>query len=301
MGVPRQLAAWQTAVKALGTLAVLVPVVLLPTLGIGQETILLSVSLPMAIALAYLALNVTGAVLAGLLQRPLIILLKTMAPIDTERQQYDAEFLIDEAAEDPETSLMLARREYARLVALMPMALAPLRPEEENGTLALDNIQRRHLALELAQQIESFVSLAVTSHPQNTDVGGLLLLQRYNGQLQSLIDALHNYVEELETLKDPVAHEIAIRTSMTETLHLLLCLLAEYASGDGDAETLERLTRDRGDIMTRFRVQIVQNDTASNANREALFVATGLFERMVWLIRELAADPGALLPEVRSP
>jgi phosphate:Na+ symporter len=298
VGLPRQLAAWQAAVKAMGTLAVLVPVLLLTALGVGQESVLLGVSLPMAIALAYLALNVTGAVLAGVLQRPLIILLQTIAPIDTERQQYDAEFLIDEAAEDPETSLMLARREYARLVALMPIALAPLRPEEEAGGLALDNAQRRRLALELAQQIESFISLAVTSHPQNADVGGLLLLQRYNGQLQSLIDALHNYVEELEALKDPVPHEVAMRTSMTETLHLLLGLLAEYASGEGDAETMERLTRDRGDIMTRFRGQIVQNDTASNANREALFVATGLFERMVWLVRELAADPGALLPEV---
>ena len=297
VGLPRQLAVWQAAVKALGSLAVLVPVVLLSALGSLPEPAALNVSLPMVIALTYLVLNVAGAVLAALLQRPLIIMLQTIAPIDTERQQYDPEFLIDEAAEDPETALMLARREYARLVALMPVALAPLRPEEEEGLLTLDNTQRRRLALELAQQIESFISLAVTSHPQNADVSGLLLLQRYNGQLQSLIDAIHNYVEELGALKDPAPHEIAMRTSMTETLHFLLSLLAEYADSDGDAEMVERLTRDRGDIMTRFRGQIVQHDTASNANREALFVATGLFERMVWLVRGLAADPGALSPD----
>lgn len=297
VGLPRQLAAWQAAVKALGSLAVLIPVILLAALGSLPEPGSLGISLPLAIALTYLALNAAGAALAALLQRPLIVLLQTIAPIDAERQQYDAEFLIDEAAEDPETALMLARREYARLVALMPMALAPLRPEEEGAGVALDNGQRRLLTLDLAQQIESFVSLAVTSHPDNTDVGGLLLLQRYNGQLQSLIDALHNYVEELEALMDPAPHEVAIRASMTETLHFLFGLLAEYANGEGDSETMERLTRDRGDIMTRFRGQIVQHDTASNANREALFVATGLFERMVWLVRELATDPGALLPE----
>jgi phosphate:Na+ symporter len=298
VGLPRQLAVWQAIVKTLGSLAILVPVILLAALGSLLEPDALGVSLPMAIALAYLALNVTGAVLAALLQRPLIVLLQKIAPIDTERQQYDAEFLIDEAAEDPETALMLARREYARLVALMPIALAPLRPEEEGRGLALDNAQRRRMALDLAQQIESFISLAVTSHPQNADVGGLLLLQRYNGLLQSLMDALHSYVEELEALRDPAPHEVAMRASMTETLHFLLGLVSEHANGEGDAETMERLTRDRGDIMTRFRGQIVQHDTASNANREALFVATGLFERMVWLVRELAADPGALLPEV---
>ncbi|WP_395660588.1 hypothetical protein [Aestuariivirga sp.] len=297
VGLPRQLAVWQAAVKALGSLAVLVPVVLLSAFGSLPEPASFQVSLPMAIALTYLALNVSGAVLAALLQQPLAILLETIAPIDTERQQYDAEFLIDEAAEDPETALMLARREYARLVALMPIALAPLRPEEEDGVLTLDNAQRRRLSLELASQIEGFISLAVTSHPQNADVSGLLLLQRYNGHLKSLIDALHNYVEELGTLRDPAPHEIAMRTSMTETLHFLLGLLAEYANSEGDAEMVDRLTRDRGDIMTRFRGQIVQHDTASNANREALFVATGLFERMVWLVRELAADEGILSPE----
>lgn len=297
VGLPRQLAIWQAMIKALGSLAVLVPVLLLAALGSLLEPDALGVSLPMAIALAYLALNVSGAALSALLQRPLIVLLQAIAPIDTERQQYAAEFLIDEAAEDPETALLLARREYARLVGLMPMALAPLRLEEEGGGPALDNEQRRRLALELAQQIESFVSLAVTSHPQNADVGGLLLLQRYNSQLQSLIDALHRYVEELEALRDAAPHEVAMRASMTETLHFLLGLLSEHANGEGDAETMERLTRDRGDIMTRFRGQIVQQDAASNANREALFVATGLFERMVWLVRELAADSDTLLPE----
>ena len=163
--------------------------------------------------------------------------------------------------------------------------------------LTLDNEQRRRLALELAQQIEDFISLAVASHPRNTDVGGLLLLQRQNGELQSLITVLHNYVEELENLQDPVPHETAKREAMTETLHFLLGLLAEYANGEGDADALEKLTRDRGGVMTRLRGQIIEHETVSNANREALYVATGLFERIVWLVRELATNQGSRLSE----
>jgi hypothetical protein len=43
-------------------------------------------------------------------------------------------------------------------------------------------------------------------------------------------------------------------------------------------------------VMTRFRNEIAVNGAQSNANREALFVATGLFERMVWLVRQLSTD-----------
>jgi len=301
VGLPRQISVWQAAVKLLGSLAVLIPLVFMSAFGSLPDPASLGVTLQMIIALTYLALNVAGAVLTALLQQPVLFLIQAIAPVDTERQQYEAEFLIDEAAEDPETALMLAQREYSRLVALMPISLMPLRPEaEEVGGLTLDNEQRRRLALELAQQIESFVSLAVASHPRNTDVGRLLLLQRQNGELQSLVNALHNYVEELENLKNPAPHETAKRVSMTETLHFLLGLLAEYANGEGDAETLEKLTRDRGGVMTRFRGQIIEHDTESNTNREALYVATGLFERIVWLIRELASDQGALLSEASA-
>ena len=79
--------------------------------------------------------------------------------------------------------------------------------------------------------------------------------------------------------------------SMTETLHLLLGLVAEEAEGDASNHAvLERLTAGRSEVMTRFRQQIVAQDAASPANREPLFVATGLFERMVWLVGQLSSD-----------
>jgi phosphate:Na+ symporter len=297
VGPPRQLAVWQAVVKGLGSLVILTPVVVLSILGHFPEPSSLGLSLPMVVALTYLALNLAGALLAEVLRRPLMNLLVRIAPVDTERQQYEPEYLIDEAAEDPATALMLARGEYEHLVSLMPLALAPLRLEEDGGESALENAQRRGLAQDLAEQIETFVSLAVSSHPQNADVSALLGLQRCNGQLRSLIDTLHAFVDELETLKNPAPHELAMRTSMTETLHFLLGLLADHMQSGTESELLEKLTRDRGDIMTRFRGEIVKHDTVSNANREALFVGTGLFERMVWLIRELAADRGGLVSE----
>lgn len=293
-GLPRQLAVWQAVVKGLGSIVILIPVIAISMIDRVPDPASFGMTLPFVVALAYLVLNVAGACLAGLLRQPLSRLLEQIAPVDKERQQYEPEFLIDEAAEDPETAFMLAQREYARLAALMPVALSPLRPDEEDELIALDNHQRRSLAMDLALQIENFISRAIQSHRQNSDVGGLLLLQHQNGQLQSIIDTLHSFVEELESLKDLVPHELAMRISMTETLHFVLGLAADHANGEGDAETLERITRDRGDLMTRFRGEIVKHDTASNSNREALFVATGLFQRLVWLVREITAGQGSL-------
>ena len=137
------------------------------------------------------------------------------------------------------------------------------------------------------------MSEAIAGNPAGADVTGLLLLQRCNAHILPLIDSLHGYVSELSGLATLTAEQQAMCTSMTETLHLLLGLLAEQGTGDeSDRSMLEQMTGDRSEVMTRFRRQIVAQDTQSNATRESLFVATGLFERMVWLVRQLSADFG---------
>jgi DNA-binding ferritin-like protein len=131
----------------------------------------------------------------------------------------------------------------------------------------------------------------VNRHPQNADFRGLLLLQRSNNHILPLIDALHGYVDELNNLKTTALQERGMCASMTESLHFLLGLVADQAKGeDVERDMLKRLTADRSTVMTRFRNEIAVNSAQSNATREALFVATGLFERMVWLIRQLSTD-----------
>lgn len=299
-GPPRQLAIWQTVVKALGSLAVLIPALVLFRTELAFE-LTQSLRLPVIIAITFLLLNVAGAVLAGLIQAPMMRLLEQLVPADPNRQQFEPAFLIDEAVEDPETARLLAACEQSRLIGVLPHALAVLRPEEVDGTMAdLPNAQRWSLSRKLAADIQNFISEAVERNPQNADVSGLLLLQRGNDHLLSLIDALHTYVEELSGLKEPRANERDISRSMTESLHLLLDLLSEQANGnDPDTMILKRLTHDRSDVMTKFRNQITSGDTPSNTNRESLFVASGLFERAVWLIGRLSVDLEAVTDGVQ--
>lgn len=290
-GPPRQLAIWQAIVKGLGSAAILFPTLTLFAFGTLGEGLQASLPVPTLIALAYLVLNIAGAVLAGMFRRPLTRFIQIIAPEDPDRQLFEPAYIIDEAADDPDTALLLASREQARLSSLLPTALAPLRPEEDDAAPALPNEHRRELAKRLLGQIEGFISEAVERHPKNADLTRLLVLQRCNDHLVSLIDALHDYVVELSSLQDPDEQEVTIVGSMTESLHLLLSLLADQTSGaSDDADSLMRLTNDHNDIMNRYRNKIATTETSSNANRERLFVATGLFERVVWLVRKISTD-----------
>ena len=293
-GLPRQLALWQAVVKFIGAAVVLPLALLLPEGGAGIAKLTALLPISVLLSCTFLLINVAGAVLSDLLRKPLLRLMAKITPADPERRQYEPEFIIDEVAEDAGTALLLARREQAKLVSLLPAALAPLRHgEAAEEEASLDNATRHRLALTLAGEISDFVSEAIAGNPAGADVTGLLLLQRCNAHILPLIDSLHGYVSELSGLATLTAEQQAMCTSMTETLHLLLGLLAEQGTGDeSDRSMLEQMTGDRSEVMTRFRRQIVAQDTQSNATRESLFVATGLFERMVWLVRQLSADFG---------
>ncbi|WP_421696465.1 Na/Pi symporter [Aestuariivirga sp.] len=293
-GLARQLAVWQSVVKLLGALCVL-PLALVALDGGPIEARLTqALPVPTLLAITYLVINLLGAVLSGLLRRPLLPLLDRLAPVDRHREQFTPEYIVDEASEDPDTAFLLAQREQARLTALLPAALGLLREEEapEEETL-IGNDARRELSLGLAGDISDFISETVSGHPGGTEVNGLLLLQRCNAHIRSLIDALHGYVSELSSISSMTPQEKTMCVSMTESLHFLLGLAADQGNGEVEnGAMLDRLTGDRSDVMTRFRQEILAAGTDSSSNRESLFVATGLFERMVWLVRQISADFG---------
>lgn len=290
-GPPRQLALWQAVVKFTGTLAVLPFAVMVPDGGSAVTVMTAKLPVPLLLSVAYLVINLLGAILSGLLRTPLLAMIEKLAPTDRQLRQFEPEFIVDEAAEDPETAFVLARREQAKLIALLPAALDQVRHGEADADRGPGNDVRRGLALTLSGEISGFVSEAVSRHPAGMEVAGLLLLQRCNAHITSIIDALHGYVRELASLGALSEREQAMCDSMTESLHFLLELTAEEASGNmSNHAMLERLTADRSEVMTRFRQQIVEHEAEFHANREPLFVATGLFERLVWLARQLSTD-----------
>ena len=290
-GKARHLAVWQAMVKGLGSLAVLVPMLVIAASGKWGTAGVAGLSVPVSIAITFLLLNALGAALAGIFQTPLLHLLDRVAPFDPDTQQYEPAYIIDESAEDPETGLMLARKEQARLIGLLPKVLAPLRADGEDDPLQFSNAERRELGVNLTQRVASFVSEVVNRHPNNPDLGGLLLVQRCNSHIEPLLNALHDFVDELGSLNQATARENATSGAMTESLHLLLILAADQAGGEADlGEMLREMTSDRSEVMNRFRNEIAVQSAGSGTNRESMFVAATLFERIVWLIGQVSSD-----------
>lgn len=290
-GEARHLAIWQALVKGLGALVILLPTLAFSASGAFAGDAARGLPVPTAIAVVFLALNVFGAALADLLKTPLMALLERLAPFDPDLRRYELQHIIDESADDPETALLLARQEQSRLISLLPEILAPLRPDEEPQLSQVSNAERRALGTALTERIAGFVSEALNRHPDSPDRAALLLLQRCNNQILPLQGALHDLVDELAGLGGGTAREGAIRSAMSESLHLLLTLLADHAAAEpGVGAMLREMTADRSEVMTRFRKEIVAQSPSGGKSPEALVIATTLFERIVWLIAQVSKD-----------
>lgn len=112
------------------------------------------------------------------------------------------------------------------------------------------------------------------------------LPERRQENLGALLDTVHQFA----TLR----HEAAMSAELTglvdslnETLHFILLITADaWESQDtADHNNLLQMTGDRGDMMERLRhsAQAAQGSMTENS---ALFYATTVFERAIWLIRQ---------------
>ena len=53
------------------------------------------------------------------------------------------------------------------------------------------------------------------------------------------------------------------------------------------SDLLLELTFDRGDMMEKLRLSMINNTYVDTAQRQSVFISSGIFERIVWLIRKI--------------
>jgi phosphate:Na+ symporter len=285
VGQPRQLALWQCFVKFAGVIALMPLWVFWP----GGMSALVSVltqhlSVSALIAYVYLALQVLGAVLSGLFVKSLLPCLIRLAPEPLLFTRFAPRHLYAEAVVEPGLALPLARLEQARLLAELPAYLDPLRLGEVDPAGVLPNGERHQAAEQLLAQIVEFVTETASNSRSDDDVATIFALTARNEAIHSLQDSLHSFVNTL----DGIGHQ-ELASAMVESLHLILTLLVETLSGQQDnREFLVDLTADRGDLMEGIRQSLLL-DSTDRGSRQSLFVATSMFERLIWLVRQVLA------------
>ncbi|MBI1182341.1 MAG: hypothetical protein GC201_17505 [Alphaproteobacteria bacterium] len=300
-GTARQLGLFQAAVKLLGA-AVFVPLHFIemtwdvPLVQSLAESVASSPAIH--IAIVYLTFQVGAAVLATVLQTPLQKMLAALSPPTMEETLMRPHYLFDEAIGDPDTALDLVEREQERLIGALPDYVDAIRPESERPPSTLP-LQMRHSASKaVAEETDVFLSEVVQSNPGYDGVERIFQARARLHGLISLQNCLYEFSQHMDGLKG--TNDSSLTVSLVESLHLLLTMVADVShTGDNqDRAFLESLTADRSDMMDGIRRQLL-SQPATTSLREALLVSTVLFERAVWLIRELKI--GAIDDGLRHP
>jgi phosphate:Na+ symporter len=112
-----------------------------------------------------------------------------------------------------------------------------------------------------------------------------IVLRDRNALLASLQESLIELCQVSNN--DACAHEVRpLIHNLVESLHMMLETLADVARTPDadDLEMLRTLTHDRSELMDAIRRRMQGGDAALEV-QQAVFGATAVFERCVWLLR----------------
>jgi len=312
VGSGRQVALVQVLAKLAGVVLVLPPFLLEDYyhLPVGNTLRALAAAAPdQAVALLYLALQLVSAVAMTMLAGPALKLAAWAAPESEEERLSRPRFLYDQAVEDPGTAVELVLREQAGIFAHLPTILDSVRPEASPEVGAPVLLETCHA---LVARCETFLTELLDA----TSSRGLMLtalqLEKRNQLLGELVATLDQQLSGPYRTIDRRAAErqaggqsgagqpadgrlAALLRALVESQHALLATAADTlaheaddAGAPDDVAMLLALTGDRSEAMDDLRRRVAGQTTLGAADHDALYAATALFERTVWLVRRYA-------------
>jgi phosphate:Na+ symporter len=308
-GSARQLVLFQALFKCLGTMLFLllyviehamdVPLVLAlcdllaaePSRKVGWLFLMLQLC-------TALALTPFTSVLLGLIAR--------FSPPSASEDLSRPAFINEQAQQDAPTALDLAEREQERLIARFPTMLEGVIDGDGTGAAVprpVLSASSEHLEREIAEFLKALLEAGLERETLDHAVG----LNARNVLLTGLRETVDEFASTLEGVQGRTDAPPLI-SGLAEALHTLLWQMEE-ATRSRDADdiaVLLDLTRDRGEMMQALRSRAVaQEEGLAYDLHDAVFRASALFERAVWLLRRLAFQvqqaPRADLEEESQP
>jgi phosphate:Na+ symporter len=282
-GIPRQIAIYQgvTNMAAGVFLASLLLVERLsgvPLLLALANAISKSNSHRMAVMYLILNLVIASIAIGGLRWAP--GWLARLSPPTLEESLSRPIYLQAEALRSPETAPDLVALEQLRLMFALTEYLEAARGAAGHKLKALHSS-----ALSLAQEITDFLQLLIREPIAASLAARVISFQRKQEILRALEENVFLFAE---TLEHQGSEELCAR--LVEALDTILLTASDAAKSREklDIDLLVSLTDDRGGMMERLRSRYRPDDSESATNVAKLHYATTLFERNVWLLRQMA-------------
>jgi phosphate:Na+ symporter len=238
------------------------------------------VSISQRMAYTYLALNITVAVtaFAGLGWAPKG--LAKLWPPTPEQDLSSPIYIQHNSLNAPETALDLVALEQMRTVSVLGRYLDAARRGDPAQLSPLHSAVQQ-LGRHIAEFLEALLKMPIA-----TDLAArAIAFQRKESTLRALEDNVYLFAETLMGLGEEDLAGLLI-----ESLDTILysALAALETPGDLEIEILVNMTDDRSGMMEELRGRHGLQQTGSTNNVSALHYATTLFERNVWLLRQLA-------------
>jgi phosphate:Na+ symporter len=240
-------------------------------------------------AWAYLLMQLLGCLVVTAWSDRLYRLALRTSPATLEETLSKPHYLYEEALGDAETALDLVEKEQLRQLERLLHYL----PSEdrrasasamENGGSAKLHAANRSVTAEIGE----FLTELMDRTQDRGTLNCMLNFQSRNRLLTDIQDGLYRLDELLRPARDDdkagaVAHGIVEGLDF-----LVLTLLDALKSQDEqDRALFLKLTADKSEVMERLRNQLLsKGDELSPKAHEALFSASSLYERIVWLLRQ---------------
>ncbi len=292
-GIPRRLALYQALINSVAavTLATLYFVETLTgtplLLALAEK---LASGEGVRLAFAFLFLQGTAVTVALGFSAPAARWLEKLAPATAAEDLAQPQFLTGQALADPESALDLAEKEQLRLLGYLPAQLDTIRTET-SATAPVPAATLHHAVTAVGAEIQAFLHELVDQPSDHATSERLLALQRRQSLVASLDDTVFSFVQTVAALRTSGAVVGAFPDNLIESLDTLArTAIDALTSGEpADRELLLGMTADRGDLMERLRRNALGGAQPLDHQQKAqLFFLTSLFERAVWLLRQLA-------------
>jgi phosphate:Na+ symporter len=290
-GEAAQIALMQVAQKLAGFVVALLLIGIEHLTGrliIENSVMTLAHSLSGQVAWIFLLYQVAGSLVCSIFVGPIIAVLERAAPPSKLQELSKPAYLIDDALVEPTFAIELVVREEQRLLARLPAMLDGVRADAENGAIPAPTLRAASAAVTRA--MAGYLESISEGRLERSDRERVVRLQHRAANLGALSESIDEFVTACVSARQwPSSGRVA--DQMIESLHALLDALAEAAATNDpdDQELLLSLLGHRDEMMERIRQRVLREDPNMPAkSQEALFAATMLFERVVWLARRCA-------------
>lgn len=237
---------------------------------------------------AFVAMQLIAVALAAASAPWAVKWLERLSPPTEEQELGRPEFIHEQARHDPESALDLAAREQLRLLGRLPQMLDTVRTETAGGVSPSAEVL--HAAtIAVGGELQAFLGNVSTVAVDAATAARWLELQRRQGLVLALDETAHGFVGAVGKLRAEKSLEAFLPT-LVEGLHALTLTVIEAVDqpAGADRALLLAMTADRGDMMERLRRNVLAASPALLPEvRLNLVYLTALFEREVWLLRQL--------------